>query len=119
MAGKGKKGGGGGPPPDTLLRWPAWAIGVLALGSAFSPLRPDYLRALHWVLCVFSLLEAGVALGRGRRGAVFAYAAIGGVGNPLRPFSFVVQMVRLLPAGAGIWLGGDPLAGQRCGPRPA
>jgi hypothetical protein len=113
MAGKGKKGGGGGPPPDTLLRWPAWAIGVLALGSAFSPLRPDYLRALHWVLCVFSLLEAGVALGKGRRGAFFAYAVIGVLVNPIRPFTFALQMWRLLHAGAGIWLVADHLPGRR------
>ena len=105
----GKKGGGGGPPPDVLLRWPAWALGVLAVGSAFSPLPPDFLRSLHWILCLFSLLEAGVALGRGRRTAFFVYAAAAVLLNPFRPFTFPLQVWRMIHAGTGLWLAADHL----------
>lgn len=105
-----KKGGGGGPPPaDALLRWPAWALAVLALGSAFAPLTPERLRVLHWVLTLFAILEAGVAIGRGRRGAFLAYAAIAVLMNPFRPFLFAYQVWRILHAGAGIWLAADHL----------
>ena len=102
------KGGGGGLDP-AVLRWLAWALGVLAIGSAFAPMLREHLRAEHWILSLFALLEAGVAIGRGRRGAFFVYAALAVLVNPVRPFSFAPQLWRLIHAAAGIWLIGDHL----------
>ncbi len=102
-----RKGGGGLPPAHTLLRWPAWALGLLALASAFAPLTPGFLRGLHWTLCLFAILEAGVAIAQGRRASVAAYAAIAVLVNPFRPFAFPLQWWRLIHAGAGIWLCAD------------
>lgn len=107
--GKGGGGGGGAPPADALLRWPAWALAALAIGAAFSPLSRDFLRTLHWILCLFSLLEAGVALGKGRRAAFFMYAAAAVLVNPFRPFLFPLQVWRMIHAGVGIWLAADHL----------
>jgi len=94
-------------PDAAVLRWLAWAIGLLALGSAFIPFTPDRLRGIHWALAVYSLLEAGIAIGRGRRTAFFVYAAFAVLLNPVRPFAFAPQIWRLLHAAAGIWLIGD------------
>lgn len=101
-------------PPSLvgLLRWPAWALALLALGSAFAPLPRDFLRGTHLALCVLAVLEAGVAMGRGRRVAFLAYAAIAVLTNPVRPFVFAVQTWRLLHAGAGLWLAADHLPGR-------
>lgn len=96
-----------------MLRWPALALGALAVGAAFSPLRPDFMRSLHWALCLFSLLEAGVAIGRGRRTAFFLYAAGAMLLNPFKPFFFPVQVWRLIHAGIGIWLAADHLPNRR------
>jgi hypothetical protein len=105
-------GGGGGGGWIGLLRWPAWALALFAIGSAFAPMRHDLVQDLHWALCVFGVLEAGVALGRGRRAAFLAYAAIAVLVNPIRPFSFAPQLWRLLHAGAGLWLAADHLPGR-------
>jgi hypothetical protein len=107
-----KKGGGGGGGWGGLLRWPAWALALFAIGSAFAPMKPGLLGGLHWALCVFGVLEAGVALGRGRRAAFLAYAAIAVLVNPIRPFTFASQLWRLLHAGAGLWLAADHLPGR-------
>ncbi|HEY6866105.1 MAG TPA: DUF6804 family protein [Candidatus Eisenbacteria bacterium] len=98
-------------PPSLvgLLRWPAWALAVLALGSAFAPLRPDFLRGIHLALCVMGVLEAGVSVGRGRRAAFFAYAAIAVLTNPFRPFVFETGTWRLIHAAIGLWLAADHL----------
>lgn len=101
------KKGGGLPPAHTLLRWPAWALGLLLLGSAFAPMSRAFLSGLHWAAFLFSVLEAGVALAHGRRGALAAYAAIAVLVNPFRVFVFDLQWWRILHAGAGIWLCAD------------
>ena len=107
----GRKGGGAGS--DTLLRWPAWALGLLALGSAFGPLPHDWTTVLRWSLTAFGVLEAGVAMGQGRRGAFVAYAALAVLMNPIRPFVFPALVTRVLYAGAAVWLIGDHLPGRR------
>ncbi len=101
-------------PPSLvgLLRWPAWALALLALGSAFAPLPGEFLRGAHLALCVMAVLEAGVAIGRGRRAAFFAYAAVAVLTNPFRPFVFALQTWRLLHAGIGLWLAADHLPGR-------
>jgi uncharacterized protein DUF6804 len=99
--------GGGLPPAHTLLKWPAWALGLLALASAFAPLPGEFLRGLHWALTLFAILEAGVALAHRRRVAIALYAAIAVLMNPFRPFLFPLQWWRLIHAGAGIWLCAD------------
>ncbi len=95
--------------PANLLRWAAYALALLALGSAFAPSRDDFVRGLHLGLCV---LEAGVAIGRGRRAAFFAYAAVAALTNPFSPFSFALQTWRLLHAGIGLWLAAVHLPGR-------
>jgi hypothetical protein len=107
------KGAGATGDLSALLRWPAWALGVLALGSAFAPLSRSFLHGAHWALCAFAVLEAGVALGRGRRAAFFAYAALAVLVNPFRPFAFATQVWRLLHAAAGLWLIADHLPRRR------
>ena len=98
------------PPSLTgLLRWPAWALALLSMGSAFAPLPHDFLAGTHLALCILSALEAGIAMARGRRTAFLAYAAIAVLMNPVRPFGFAVQTWRLLHAGAGLWLAADNL----------
>ncbi|PYM08088.1 MAG: hypothetical protein DMD82_03740 [Candidatus Rokuibacteriota bacterium] len=104
-----KSAGGGGAPWGPALKLVAWALAILAVGSAFAPMSPGLVRGLHLVLCVFSLLEAGIALGGGRRWAFFVYAAIAVVVNPIRPFTFAPQVWRLVHAGAGLWLAADHL----------
>ena len=93
--------------PVGLLRWAALALALLSLGSAFAPLKDSFLRGIHLGLCVLGILEAGVALGRGRRTAFLVYAAIAILTNPLRPFSFAVQTWRILHTGIGLWLAAD------------
>lgn len=105
---KSKNGGGG---FAVVLRWIAWAIGLLALASAFVPFSHDLARGLGWVLCLFSVLEAGIAIGRRRRGAFMAYAAVAIVMNPLVPFHFPPQVWRLLYAATGVWLIADHVEG--------
>lgn len=100
------------PSLTGLLRWPAWALALLALGSAFAPLPGDFLRGTHLALCVMAVLEAGVAIGRGRPAAFFAYAAIAVLTNPFRPFVFAIQTWRLAHAGIGLWLAADHLPGR-------
>ena len=93
--------------PIGLLRWGALALALLSLGSAFAPLKDSFLRGIHLGLAVLGILEAGMALGRGRRAAFFVYAAIAILANPLRPFSFAVQTWRILHTGIGLWLAAD------------
>ncbi|MGH7742140.1 MAG: DUF6804 family protein [Candidatus Eiseniibacteriota bacterium] len=105
---KGKEGASGG---WSVLRFAAWAVGVLALASAFVPLERRLTLSLDWVLCVFSVLMAGVAAGQRRRAAFAAYAAAAILVNPLVPFHFPPQVWRLVYAATGIWLIADQLAG--------
>ncbi len=105
--------GGGGGEPDELRRWPAWALAILAVGSAFAPFTRELTHGLHWALTLFAILEAGVAIGKGDRTRFLVYAAAAIVMNPLRPFSFPVQVWRLLHAGFGAWLAADHLPGRR------
>lgn len=106
---------GGSGMDAAVLRWLAWALGLLAIGSAFAPLPPDLMRNVHWVLAVYALLEAGIAIGRGRRPAFIVYAALTVILNPIRPFAFPAQVWRLLHAATGIWLIGDHLPGKKKG----
>ncbi len=108
-----RKGGGGGGGFEAVLRWPAWALALLALGSAFGPLPHDWTHTLRWALTLFGLLEAGVAMGQGRRGAFICYAALAVLLNPIRPFVFAPLITRLLYAAAGVWLIGDHLPNKR------
>jgi hypothetical protein len=108
---KGRKGAGGGAGWTAPLAWAAWALALFALGSAFAPLSPGLVRGLHLALCAFGLLEAGIALGRGRRWAFLAYAALAVLVNPIRPFVFPSQVWRLIHAAAGLWLAADHLPG--------
>ena len=107
--GGGGGGGGGGEPWRVPLQWISWAIALLAIGSAFSPISASITRGLHIALTVFGLLEAGLALGKGRRGAFFAYAAIVLLVNPIRPFTFASQIWRLIHGAAGLWFAADHL----------
>ena len=109
-----RKGGGGagGGSWRTPLRWISWAIALLAIGAAFSPISASFLRGVHLALVVFGLLEAGIALGNGRRGAFFAYAAIVLLVNPIRPFTFAPQIWRLIHGAAGLWFAADHLPGR-------
>jgi hypothetical protein len=104
------KGGGSGPP--TVLRWAAWAVGVLSLASAFVPLSHDLARSLAWVLCLFAILEAGISIGQHKRSAFIAYAAIAILLNPFVPFQFPHEIWRVLYAAAGVWLIADHLQGM-------
>jgi hypothetical protein len=107
----GSRGGGGrgGPNPGVVLRLIAFAFAVLCLATAFGPMTRPFLRGLKWALALFAVLEAGVSVGRGRRGAFFAYAAIAVLVNPIVPFTFTPQIWRLLFAGSGLWLAADHL----------
>jgi hypothetical protein len=105
------KGGEGGASGGwKVLRFAAWAVGVLALASAFVPLSHRIGISLDTVLCVFSVLMAGVAAGQRRKAAFAAYAAAAILVNPLVPFHFPAQVWRLIYAAAGIWLIADQLA---------
>ena len=106
-----KGGGGGGTPWAVPLGWASWALALAALGSAFAPVSPGLVRGLNLALCVFGLLEAGIALGKGRRWPFFVYAAIAVLVNPIRPFAFPAQIWRLIHAGAGLWFAADHLPG--------
>jgi len=100
---------GGGAPWSPALKLVAWALGLLAIGSAFAPMSQGLVRGLHVALCAFGLLEAGIAIGRGRRWPFLVYAALAILLNPLRPFAFAAQVWRLIHAGAGLWLAADHL----------
>jgi hypothetical protein len=97
------------------LRWVALAVAVLCLASAFAPMTREFTRGLRWVMCAFALLEAGISLGRSRRGAFLAYAAIAVLANPIRPYSFAPEFWRLFVAGAGLWLIADQLPQRPAG----
>ncbi len=103
------KGGASGYP--AVMRWASWALGLLALASAFVPLSHDLTRALRWALCLYGILECGVAIARQRRGALAAYAAVAILLNPFVPFDFPAQLWRLLYAASGVWLIADHVAG--------
>jgi hypothetical protein len=102
---------GSAPGHAAVLRWLSWAIGLLAIASAFVPLSHELARSLGWVLCLYSILEAGISIGQQRRAAFAAYAAVAIVVNPFMPFHFPPQVWRLFWAGAGVWLIADHLAG--------
>ncbi len=102
--GRGRGGGKGAPSGGQALTLAAWGLGLLSVGSAFAPLSPDFLRTLHWMLFLFSILEAGMALGQGRRIPFLVNAAIAVLVNPFRPFVFAYQVWRMLHAGIGLWL---------------
>jgi hypothetical protein len=104
------KGGGSGAP--VVLRWAAWAVGLLSLASAFVPLSRDLGRSLNWVLCLFAILEAGIAIGHQKRGVFIAYAAVAILLNPFVPFQFPHEVWRVLYAAAGVWLIADHLQGM-------
>lgn len=106
-----KRGGGGGEPWAAPLRYAGWALALASLGAAFAPASASFTRGLHLLLFVFALLEAGIALGRGRRWAFLAYAAIAVLVNPIRPFVFAAQAWRLVHAGAGLWFASDHVTG--------
>ena len=108
---RGKRRGGGGEPWIPALRLAAWALALLAMGSAFAPMSPRFVQGIHLALCALSLLEGGIALGRGRRWAFLTYAAIVVLVNPIRPFTFAPQAWRLIHAGASLWLAADHLPG--------
>src|SRR5262245_46093805 len=111
---RGRKGGGapgGGEPWRAPLRWISWAVALLAIGAAFAPISAGITRGLHLALVVLGLLEAGLALGKGRRGAFLAYAAIVLLVNPIRPFTFAPQVWRLIHGAAGLWFAADHLPG--------
>ena len=105
---KQQKAGSGG---WAVLRFAAWAVGVLALASAFVPLSHRLTVSLDWVLCVFAVLMAGVAAGQRRRAAFATYAAVAILVNPLVPFHFPLQIWRLIYAASGVWLIAERLAG--------
>jgi hypothetical protein len=104
--------GGGGTTAIGLLRWPALALAILTLASVFTPLARDYVRGLHWALCVFAVLEAGIAVGRGDRTAIAIWAGIAVLVNPFQPFAFPPQVWRLIYAATGIWIGANHLPGR-------
>ena len=106
---RGGGGGGGAEPWTAPLRWAGWALALLALGAAFAPMPSAFTRGLHLALTGFGLLEAGIALGKGRRWAFLAYAAIAVLANPIRPFVFAPQVWRLIHAGTGLWFAADHL----------
>jgi len=104
----------GGPIPfAAVVRWPAWALALLALVSAFAPMTPEFMRGLKWALCLFAVLEAGMCLGQSRRVPFLVYAALAVLVNPFQPFHFPPQVWRLLLAGAGLWLIADHLSGGK------
>ena len=105
----GGKGGSGGASWETPLRWAAFALALVAFGSAFAPMSASLVRGLHLALCAFGLLDAGIAFGRGRRGAFLVYAAIAVLVNPIRPFVLAPQVWRFIHAGAGLWFAADHL----------
>jgi len=113
---RGRKGGGasggGGQPWSAPLRWAAWALALASLGSAFAPMSAGLVRGINLALCAFGVLEAGIALGKGRRWPFFVYAVIAVLVNPIRPFVFAPQVWRVIHAGAGLWFAADHLPGS-------
>lgn len=109
---KGGGGGGGGGAIDVGLRWIGIAVAVLCIASAFAPMTREFARGLRWVICAFSLVEAGVSLGRSRKGAFVAYAAIAVLLNPIQPFPFPHHWWRAITAMTGIWFLADHLPGR-------
>ena len=91
----------------------AWTVALAALGSAFAPLSRSFLRVLHTAVTLLAILEAGMALAHHRRWAFVAYGAMAVLFNPLKPFSFALQVWRMLHAGAGLWLAADHLKPER------
>lgn len=94
-----------------VLRFTAWAVGVMAIASAFVPLTHRLSISLDWVLFLFGVMMAGVAAGQRRRGGFAGYAALAILANPLVPFHFQPQIWRLIYAAGGVWLIADQLAG--------
>jgi hypothetical protein len=94
-----------------VLRLVAWALGLFALASVFVPLKPGLTRGLDWALCLYSTALAVIAIGRARRGAFLAYAAVAVLANPIVPFHFAPEVWRVVYAGAALWLLGDHLPG--------
>ncbi len=108
----GSRGGKGAPSGGQALTLVAWGLGLLSVGSSFAPLPPDFMNTLHWLLFLFAILEAGMALGQGRRTAFLVNAAIAVLVNPFRPFFFAIQVWRMLHAGIGLWLTAEHMPGR-------
>ena len=95
-----------------LLRWPAWALAVLAFASAFTPLAPGLMHGLRWTLFVAGVLFAGIGMGEGRRLPFFLYGVMALLLNPFVPFHLAPEMWRLTLAACGVWLVADHLPGR-------
>lgn len=106
---KGGSKGGGGTDFRSLLRWPAWGLGVLAFASAFTRLSPGLLHGLEWTLFVAGVLFGGMSMGEGRRVPFFLYATMALLLNPLLAFHFSPEIWRVILAASGIWLVADHL----------
>jgi len=100
---------GGGTDFRGLLRWPAWALAVLAFASAFTKLSPGLMHGLEWTMFVAGILFAGMSMGEGRRLPFFFYAVMALLLNPIVPFRFSGEIWRVLLAASGIWLVADHL----------
>jgi hypothetical protein len=100
---------GGGTDFRRLVRWPAWALAVLAFASAFTPLGPGLVHGLRWALFVGAILFAGLAMGEGRRVPFFLYGVLALLVNPIVPFRFAPEFWRLVLAAGAIWLVADHL----------
>jgi len=103
------RGKGGGTDFRALVRWPAWALALLAFASAFTPLAPGLVHGLRWALFLGSILFAGLGMGEGRRMAFFLYGVLALLVNPIVPFRFSPEIWRLVLASGAIWLIADNL----------
>jgi hypothetical protein len=94
-----------------LVRWPAWALAVLAFASAFTTLGPGLMHGLRWALFLGSILFAGLSMGEGRRVPFFLYGVLALLVNPIVPFQLSSETWRIVFAAGGIWLIADNLKG--------
>jgi hypothetical protein len=106
------RGKGGGTDFRGLLRWPAWALALLAFASAFTPLSPALMHGLKWAMFVGGVLFAGMSMGEGRRVPFFLYAFMALLFNPIVPFRLAPEILRLTLAASAIWLVADHLPGR-------
>ncbi len=104
--------GGGTTDFRGLLRWPAWALALLAFASAFTPLSPSLMHGLKWTLFVAGILFAGMSMGEGRKVPFFLYGVMALLLNPIVPFHLAPEIWRLTLAASGVWLVADHLPGR-------